>query len=31
VPLNAGNANVIKISGGYGGLNIDHITVTPLP
>ncbi len=31
VPLNPGNGNVIKIGGGYGGINLDHITVTPLP
>jgi hypothetical protein len=31
VPLNPGEANVIKITGGYGGINLDHITVTPLP
>jgi len=31
VPLNPGNGNVIKLSGGYGGVNLDHITVTPLP
>ena len=31
VLLNPGTANVIKLSGGYGGVNLDHITVTPLP
>jgi hypothetical protein len=31
VPLNSGNGNVIKLEGGHGGLNIDHITVTPQP
>jgi hypothetical protein len=31
VPLNPGNGNVIKLDGGYGGVNLDHITVTPLP
>jgi beta-xylosidase len=31
MPLNPGNGNVIKLSGGYGGVNLDHITVTPLP
>jgi beta-xylosidase len=31
VPLNAGSNNVIKLSGGNGGANIDHLTVTPLP
>ena len=31
VSLNPGNSNVIKLNGGYGGVNLDHITVTPLP
>jgi beta-xylosidase len=31
VPLKAGKDNVIKLSGGYGGINLDHITVTQLP
>lgn len=31
VPLNPGSDNVIKLGGGYGGLNLEHITVTPLP
>jgi hypothetical protein len=31
VPLKAGNGNVIKLDGGYGGINLDHITVTPMP
>jgi beta-xylosidase len=31
VPLNPGGANVIKLGGGYGGVNLDHITVTPMP
>ena len=31
VPLNPGNANVVKLDGGSGGINLDHITVTPLP
>lgn len=29
VPLNAGTANTIKLTGGTGGVNIDYITVTP--
>jgi hypothetical protein len=31
VLLNPGNGNVIKLGGGYGGINLDHFTVTPLP
>lgn len=29
--LNSGNGNVIKLDGGSGGINLSHITVTPLP
>jgi len=31
VLLKPGNGNVIKLGGGYGGINLDHITVTPMP
>ena len=31
VPLQAGTNNVLKFTGGYGGVNVDYITVTPLP
>ena len=31
VLLNPGSGNVVKLGGGYGGINLDHITVTPLP
>jgi hypothetical protein len=31
VLLKPGNGNVIKLGGGYGGVNLDHITVTPMP
>jgi beta-xylosidase len=31
VLLNPGNGNVIKLSGGNGGIDLDHITVTPIP
>lgn len=31
VNLKPGLENVVKITGGTGGVNIDHLTVTPLP
>lgn len=31
VPLFAGKANTIRIVGGHGGVNVDYLTVTPLP
>jgi beta-xylosidase len=31
VPLNSGKANTIKLTGGHGGVNVDYITVSPLP
>ena len=31
VPLKPGDDNVIKITGGHGGVNIDGLSVTPLP
>jgi beta-xylosidase len=31
VPLNSGKANTIKLTGGHGGVNVDCITVSPLP
>jgi hypothetical protein len=30
VPLKAGKSNTIRLDGGYGGVNVDYITVTPL-
>ncbi|MDD4921094.1 MAG: DUF5010 C-terminal domain-containing protein [Bacteroidales bacterium] len=29
VPLKAGATNTIKISGGFGGFNLDYMTITP--
>jgi hypothetical protein len=31
VPLNSGKTNTIKLIGGHGGVNVDYITVSPLP
>jgi hypothetical protein len=31
VPLNSGKTNTIKLTGGHGGVNVDYITVSPLP
>ncbi len=31
VPLKPGKENVIKLTGGTGGVNIDSVTVTPIP
>ncbi len=31
VPLKPGKANVIRLTGGNGGVNVDYITVNPLP
>jgi beta-xylosidase len=31
VPLAAGKTNIIKLIGGNGGVNVDYITVNPLP
>ncbi len=31
VPLVAGKANTIKFDGGSGGVNVDYITISPLP
>jgi hypothetical protein len=31
VPLGAGSTNTIRLEGGYGGVNVDYLTVTPLP
>jgi len=31
VPLCAGKANTIRLVGGHGGVNVDYLTVTPLP
>jgi hypothetical protein len=31
VPLKPGKANVIRLTGGNGGVNVDYITVSPLP
>ncbi len=31
VPLQAGKTNVIRFTGGNGGVNVDYITITPLP
>jgi hypothetical protein len=31
VPLNPGKSNIVKLVGGTGGVNVDYITVTPLP
>lgn len=31
VPLGAGKTNTIRLLGGYGGVNVDYLTVTPLP
>jgi hypothetical protein len=31
VPLGAGSTNTIRLAGGYGGVNVDYLTVVPLP
>ncbi len=31
VPLSAGKANTVKLDGGHDGINVNYITVTPLP
>ena len=31
VPLQPGKTNVIRLTGGHGGVNVDYITVSPLP
>ncbi|HTI98543.1 MAG TPA: family 43 glycosylhydrolase [Dongiaceae bacterium] len=31
VPLAAGKTNVVRLTGGHGGVNVDYLTVTPLP
>lgn len=31
VPLGPGSTNVIRLVGGHGGVNVDYITVSPLP
>lgn len=31
VPLQPGKANIVKFEGGHGGVNVDYVTVTPLP
>lgn len=31
VSLRPGNANTIRLTGGNGGVNVDHIAITPLP
>ncbi len=31
IPLGAGTTNIIRFTGGNGGVNIDYITFTPLP
>jgi hypothetical protein len=30
VPLKPGKANVVRLTGGHGGVNVDYITVSPL-
>jgi hypothetical protein len=30
VPLQAGTTNVVRLTGGFGGVNIDYITISPL-
>ena len=30
VPLKPGKANVVRLTGGHGGMNVDYITVSPL-
>jgi hypothetical protein len=31
VPLNPGQANVIRLTGGHGGVNVADIRISPLP
>jgi hypothetical protein len=31
IPLQPGNTNVIRLTGGNGGVNVDYLTFTPLP
>jgi hypothetical protein len=31
VPLEPGATNIIRFTGGHGGVNVDYMTVTPLP
>ncbi len=31
VPLGPGATNIIRFTGGHGGVNVDYMTVTPLP
>jgi len=31
IPLRPGNTNIIRLTGGNGGVNVDYLTFTPLP
>ena len=31
IPLGPGTTNVVRFTGGNGGVNVDYVTFTPLP